>query len=195
MSRISREQLNKGPQAVASHPDFQLDWCKQLLSDPEITWTNSKRVARPQGSSHNAMFDSTLHGPNLIRAHLSLIRPCREPDAVYDTEECWLLSVGSDIDGAAGRAHGGFNMLILDQISGSVSHHAARRPVPPATATMTVDFKAPIATPCVLLLRAWIVEHKGRKIWVKAVLQNHEGAAYCTSKALFIFAKAETPRL
>lgn len=135
------------------------------------------------------MFEKTLGTPEGIRAHLSFNRPCREPDSISGVEECWLLSVGSDVDGKAGRSHGGFNALVLDQISGSVSHHSNPVPNPPATATMTVDYKAPILTPCVILLRAWMIEQSGRKAWVKAVIENGEGTICCASKALFISPK------
>ncbi len=56
----------------------------------------------------------------------------------------------------------------------------------PATATMTVDYKAPIDTPGVVLCRGWAEEVSGRKIWVKAVVEDGEGRVLVTGKALFI---------
>ena len=189
MSLVSKSQKTAGPDAVASHPDFRLPWCQKLLEDPQKVWT--VQVPRPHlgRSVTNTMFEKTLAGPDGIRAHLSFNRPCREPDAVKGIEECWLMSCGPDIDGAAGRSHGGFNALVLDQISGSVSHYLRPAPVPPATATLTVDYKLPVSTPCVIFLRAWIVEADGRKVWVKAVIENGEAQVCCASKALFVFPK------
>ena len=191
MSLVSKKQKDVGPERVASHPDFQLPWCRKLLNDPQKSWT--VQVPRPfQGKTvTNAMFEKTLDGPDGIRAHLSFNRPSQEADAVKGVEECWLLSIGSDCDGAAGRAHGGFNTLVLDQISGSVSHHANPIPLPPATATLTVDFKAPVPTPCVILLRAWVTEHSGRKVWVRAVIENGDGTVCCASKGLFVVPKQQ----
>ena len=173
-----------GPEEVASHPDFQLPWCRKLIDNPQKQWT--VQVPRPYlgGTVTNTMFEKTLGTPEGIRAHLSFNRPCSEPDALNRVEECWLLSCGHDIDGRAGRSHGGFNALVLDQISGSASHHSRPLPEPPATAYLHVDYLLPVSTPCVILLRAWITEIAGRKVFVKAVIQDGEERALCASKAL-----------
>ena len=191
MSLISKKQMIDGPEAVALHPDFQLPWCQELLRDPEKTWT--VQVPRPHlgGTVTNHMFEKTLGGPEGIRAHLSWIRPAREPDAITGVEECWLLSCGEEVDGRRGRAHGGFNAMVLDQISGSVSHHTRPLPEPPATATLTIDYKAPVQTPCTILLRAWIIEKSGRKVWVRATLENGQGVVCCASKGLFVFPRSQ----
>lgn len=187
MSMVSKKQKTHGPEAVAADPDFQKQWCKDVLANPNKQWT----LQVPRGSYGstvtNAMFERTLDAPERIRAHLSFNRPSQEPDAITGVEECWLLSIGRDIAGAVGRTHGGFNAVILDQISGSMVHHSNPQPVPPATATLTVDYKAPVRAPSVILVRSWLVERSGRKVWVKAVIEDGKGNALCTSKGLFIF--------
>lgn len=186
MSIVSKKQKLEGPEAVALHPTFNLPWIKKLLADPRKQWT--VQVPRPfqGGTVTNAMFEKTLAIPTGIIEHLSFNRPTQEPDAVQPMEECWLLSMGSDVDGKAGRAHGGFSSLVLDQISGSLAHHHNPYPDPPATATLIVDFKAPVSTPCVVLVRAWIIEMTTRKVWVKAVIQDGNGLVCTASKGLFI---------
>ena len=96
-----------------------------------------------------------------------------------------MLSIGSGIDGKSGRAHGGFNALILDQMTGTVASLVSQS-VAPATATMTVDYKAPIETPGVVLVRGWAVERSGRKTWVKATVEDGQGKVLTSGKALFI---------
>jgi acyl-coenzyme A thioesterase PaaI-like protein len=191
MSIISKKQKTDGPEAVASHPDFQLPWCQELIQDPQLQWTVQVPRSHFGGTVTNHMFEKTLDGPDGIRAHLSWTRPSREADAVTGIEERWLLSIGHEVDGRRGRAHGGFNALVLDQISGSVSHHSRPLPEPPATATLTVDYRAPVSTPCVILLRAWIIEKNGRKVWVKATIENGQGVICCASKALFVFPRSQ----
>jgi acyl-CoA thioesterase FadM len=85
----------------------------------------------------------------------------------------------------SGRAHGGFNALILDQITGSTASVISGS-FAPATATMTVDYKAPINTPGVVLCRCWAVEKQGRKTWLKARIEDGEGKLLASAKALFI---------
>lgn len=56
---------------------------------------------------------------------------------------------------------------------------------------MTVDYKRPVNTPCVILVRAWQISYSGRKVWVKACIENGDGLAYATAKSLFILARSE----
>ena len=176
--------------ALSYHPDFSLPWCQTLLSSNinvvEIPPRDPKS-ATPLGVS-NSMFLRTLYTTHAIRAQINFQRPTAEPDAINPTEYCYLLSVGDGVDGARGRAHGGFNALILDQLLGSTAGLVSKS-VAPATATMTVDYKAPIDTPGVILCRGWAVEVSGRKIWVKAVVEDGTGKVLAAGKALFISAR------
>lgn len=141
----------------------------------------------------NTMFEYTLYSDRGIRAHITFQRPCKEPDSILPMEQCFLISVGDGVDGATGRAHGGFNSLILDHISGHSAHFANPADFSPATATLTTDYKAPISTPCIILARGWIIEVNGRKIWVRSVIEDGDGKVLAAGKALFIAAR--TPKL
>lgn len=74
---------------------------------------------------------------------------------------------------------------MLDQMTGSVAAKVSQS-VAPATATMTVDYKAAIETPSVVLCRGWAVERQGRKTWVKASIEDGQGKTLASAKALFI---------
>lgn len=161
--------------------DFDLPWCHKLLAEPKLSFTRE--------TIQGTLFAKLLCKPGALQAHLQFRRLTREPDAVNDTEDCMLLSVGSDLDGMAGRAHGGFSSLILDQLGGSCANQAVPNAIPPATATLTVDFKAPVLTPCVVLARAWVVEITGRKTWIQGVLQDGDGKVFATARGLFIAAR------
>lgn len=135
------------------------------------------------------MFQHTLYTDRGIRAHLSFRRRCNEPESIFPWEECFLLSIGDGVDGAKGRAHGGFNSLVLDHICGHAASHTLKNDPNPATATLTTDYKAPIPTPSVLFTRGWVIEHSGRKVWVRAVIQDGDGKILAAGKALFIATK------
>jgi acyl-coenzyme A thioesterase PaaI-like protein len=193
MALISRLQIDMGHESVAAHPDFDKEWCKKILSNHEIQWTTTardERMASGEGIS-NSMFEYTLYSERGIRAHLSFRRPTKEPEAIDGWEACFLLSVGNGVDGKAGRSHGGFNALILDHITGHVAAYAGPNPLAPATATMIIDYKAPIVTPCVILARAWLIELSGRKVWIKGVIQDGDGKVLSQAKSLFIAARTE----
>ena len=137
----------------------------------------------------NTMFQYTLNTDRGVRAHVSFQRKCKEPDAIFDWECCFLLSIGDGVDGAEGRAHGGFNSLVLDHICGHCASHALDDDPNPATATLTTDYKAPVPTPSVLLVRGWVIELSGRKVWVRAAMEDGNGKVLAAGKALFIATK------
>lgn len=176
------------------HPDFNLDWCKELLSSPSLTLIEGvfRNSEASDGKVRNTMFNHTLHQPRSIAAYLAFRRPSLEKTAVLGSEEGMILSLGDGLDGKAGRAHGGFNSLILDQVSGYCAHHTELNEIPPATATITIDFKAPVETPCVVLCRAWIMKIDGRKFWVDGVLEDGRGKIFATSRSLFISARPKS---
>ncbi len=174
------------------HSDFSIPWCIDLLrSNIEVVETphrEPKSVPDQDPEVSNSMFLRTLYTPGAIRAQINFRRPTQEAEAVVPYEYCYLLSLGSDVDGKRGRAHGGFNALILDQMTGTVAAQVSGSSAP-ATATMTVDYKAPIDTPGVVLCRGWAVEVEGRKTWVKARIEDGVGRVLAAGKALFISPK------
>ena len=168
------------------HPDFDIPWCKALLSsnisDVEIT---TELAVDATGKVMNPMFNETLNTSSAVRAQLAFKRPSSEADSVRPWEYCCLFSVGPGVDGKTGRAHGGFNALILDQITGATASKTGANRTP-ATATMTVDYKAPVNTPGVVLGRAWAIDRTGRKTWVKAVIEDGQGRVLASAKALYL---------
>ncbi|KIW94377.1 uncharacterized protein Z519_04353 [Cladophialophora bantiana CBS 173.52] len=177
------------------HRDFDLPWCKNLLrsdiSIVEVPFQHPLRNDTPLNKGvSNTMFRQTLYSPDAIRAQINFKRPTAEADSIIPWEYCYLLSLGSGIDGKAGRAHGGFNALILDQITGTVASMVSGS-FAPATATMTVDYKAPIDTPGVVLCRSWAVERQGRKTWVKARIEDGRGKLLASAKSLFVDPRPE----
>lgn len=178
---------------MEKHQDFNVPWCQKLLNS-DISFVEIP--TEPSSASYandltkdkdvsNSMFKQTLYTPDAIRGQICFKRPTSESESIVPWEYCYILSLGSGIDGKSGRAHGGFNALILDQMTGTVASLVSGS-VAPATATMTVDYKAPIETPGVVLCRGWAVERSGRKTWVKATVEDGQGKLLASAKALFI---------
>ncbi len=191
MALVSRIQIDMGHEKVVAHPDFDKEWCRKLLADKDIQWKRQPRTGVTPEKVTNSMFEWTLYGERGIRAHLSFRRPCKEPDSIKPTEDCFLLSIGDGLDGKTGRAHGGLTSVIMDHICGHAAHDVSPSPVSPATATMTVDYKRPVDTPLLILARAWIISYEGRKVWVRAVIEDDKRRVYSTGKCLFILGKSE----
>jgi len=167
-------------------PDFNIPWCRSILNSNISNLVNAREALfDPDNPISNSILRESLYTSSGIRAHLSFQRPTSEADAIRPLEQCYLLSLGSGVDGKSGRAHGGFNSLILNHISGLTACEALGS-LSLATATMTVDYKAPIDTPGIIFARGWAVEKEGRKLWVRARIEDAEGRLLARAKALFI---------
>jgi acyl-coenzyme A thioesterase PaaI-like protein len=182
MSRSEYSSISQG----GTHPDFKsTKWVQDILNEAGVEY-----IPEGQGSKinvSNTMFDSTLSHPEGVRARVLFRRPCRDAEAASKFEECYLMSVGTGLDGKTGRAHGGLTSVVMDQLLGGTANRlAAQNEDPPATATLTVDYKAPIDTPGVILARAWATEITGRKVWLKGSIEDGRGKVYATGKALFV---------
>ena len=176
-------------QSMRSHPDFQTPWAQAIIQNPDNKFVvEAAHKQYREDTVTNSMFQYSLYTERGIKAHLSFYRPCKEPDAYLGTESCLLLSLGDGLDGKAGRVHGGFSGLVMDQVCGSCAHNSMPPPVilPPATATMTVDYKHVIDSPGLVLARAWMIEVSGRKLWVKGTIEDAKGNLCATAKTLFV---------
>jgi acyl-coenzyme A thioesterase PaaI-like protein len=182
--------------ASRDHPDFSAPWIRQALTSPDVYILRNAPgdpKGKPSPGVANSLFARTLATDSAIRAQVFFIRPSTADDVVPDktgqkVEQCAFFSVGDGVDGKLGRAHGGFSSLVLDHVLGRTAS-VSGEVVAPATATMTVDYKAPVDTPGVILVRGWPTSVEGRKLWVKGRIENREGRVLAEGKALFIAPK------
>ena len=101
-------------------------WCQEILSSKSIEIL-SYPGRRPSNSEMrkivpNSMLSRTLWTDHAIRAFLMFKRRTTEGAVTHPDEYCLLLSLGDGLDGMIGRAHGGFNALVIDQITGVWAH-------------------------------------------------------------------------
>lgn len=169
---------------MKSHPDFNLPWIQTILNDPKTEFP--AEFPSLMANTSNSIFNITLEHPNRIKARLLFLRPSTESEAIFKSEDCLLASLGEGLDGATGRAHGGISSLLLDHILGTCAQRQITTLLPAATATLTVDYKNPIGTPGVILVRAWVIKIDGRKVWSKGVIEDGKGKIFATAKGLFI---------
>ncbi|KAF2208226.1 hypothetical protein CERZMDRAFT_101675 [Cercospora zeae-maydis SCOH1-5] len=170
-----------------SHPDLQLPWVQKFLDESEVEIVEeTDQKWRESGMVSNSMMNETVSGPRAVRARVMFKRVCHEPDSFDKTEYGYIMSVGDGVCAKAGRGHGGFSSLILDHIASHAARFSNPFHVPCITVNISVNYVAAVETPCVFRARAWATEVVGRKIWVKAVLENDKGEPYATCKALIL---------
>lgn len=102
-------------------------------------------------------------------------------------ESLLLISLGEDLDGHPGIAHGGIVALLLDEVLGLAAEEALGVNV--FTLSLNTKFKRALGIPGVVLGRAWCTKADGRKRWVSGVLEDGEGGVYAEAESLFIRGK------
>eukprot|EP00026_Physarum_polycephalum_P014708 Phypoly_transcript_15255.p1 GENE.Phypoly_transcript_15255~~Phypoly_transcript_15255.p1 ORF type:complete len:236 (-),score=34.57 Phypoly_transcript_15255:169-876(-) len=95
-----------------------------------------------------------------------------------------LMHLGSGVNGHAHIAHGGFVVVLLDEAMGMVNTLLKNEPV--LSANLNTNFKVPLATPTVVLVRAWITKAEGRKRWTSGTVEDGSGLVYATADGLFL---------
>ena len=167
------------------HPDFDRPWCKAVLaSNMTGVFYDTPPVV---GDASKSLFNETLFTHTGIRAYLRFRRSTTESSMPDALESCILMSLGTGLEGTRGRAHGGLTALLLDEVTSAAVLAEASSTAAPSTANLNVDYKRPIDTPTVVLCRSWVTEFAGRKITVKATIEDGKGGVYATGTALYIF--------
>lgn len=90
-------------------------------------------------------------------------------------------------EGAPGLAHGGIVAALLDDMSGAIPRALGQRAV---TASLQVDFAAPVVVGRPLAAEAWLEAFEGRKIRIVARLVD-DGTVVATGRALFLVVPIE----
>ena len=167
--------------------DFENPWCQGLLKSNIEVLERDRRPLEPMRSLvSNSMVAESLCTEKTIRAWIHFRRFVPETN-MY--EHCLLLSLGTGLDGKFGRAHGGFNALLIDHVAGMCASAETNLDQPPATANLNMDYRAPINTPGLVLCRASMNSIDGRKIRVKATIEDETGKILAEGTVLYIAAR------
>ncbi|OBT65687.1 hypothetical protein VE03_03413 [Pseudogymnoascus sp. 23342-1-I1] len=194
-----------------------IPWCATLLADSEYTVVPS-RFSQPNKDKRGELFTRTLATDNTITACIYQSRRPKQsnyasscttfrPSHPIVSEARAFLNTASGVNGFPGIAHGGFVASIIDEImsflinSNKQMTEAAVDPPTassmPATAPgssvvtveLTIKYRKPVQTGDVLLLRTWIEKIEGRKIIVKATVEDSEKQILAEGLGFFIALK------
>lgn len=165
-------------------------WCLNTLNDPLYLPINShSRTPPPYLAGRYTLMAKTLATQGTIPIWQGFYKPYvseAEPDEVRI-----LLALGPDMDGHLNTAHGGVAALMLDEAMGTMAgiHKEPGKAI--FTAYMHVDYKKPVPTPSVCLIRVSFDAKRSakRKIYVNATLESGEGVVFTAGEALFLEAE------
>ena len=204
------------PQPVSAEMHEHLSkhaWTAQLIDDARLIAIETPSRVRTAGTE-NSFLAQTLRGKDAITACQSFYKlPLPLPSPTESTSPAtsdsnWgagsgsdaaaepvnvgemqtVYFIGSGLNGHEDICHGGFLSLALDEIMGLIVRLYPKA-LNPYTMYLNVAFKKPLATPSVILCRAWFTKLQGRKMWVAATVEDGEGGLYATGESLFIDVK------
>jgi thioesterase superfamily protein 4 len=166
-------------------------WCAKLMADPQLRPIRTPTREPKDPSSEDSLLAHTLATPETIRAWQSYYRPptASNPAAAATAagEICSLLYFGSGLDGHPRVAHGGILSALIDEAMAMVAYAHLPTGKHVYTAFIKVGFRRPVETPGALLLRSWIDERSGgRKMWLRANVEDGEGRVCAEGEGLFV---------
>jgi len=175
-----------------------ISWARILLDDPAyLTIPTPSRIYKK--STEDAVIAETLNTKDTIKAWLTMYKKPAVGDTLI-TESRTLLSLGHGVNGYPGLVHGGIMGLVIDEAMGimlQLNAYAAKMDSTTlvVTAYLKTTFLRPAPTPSIILLTTKLREHKERKMYVDATIENEAGDVLATGEALFIRAKEPQPKL
>lgn len=130
----------------------------------------------------------TLNTPDTITAWQCFIRevPQSSSDEPSFPEFSSLARLGTGCNSHKDTAHGGLQSALLDEMIGVAVEHERPRHKTMLTAYLKIEFKKRLETPSTILLKAAVVEKKGKKIVGRGTIEDGNGNVISTGEALFV---------
>jgi thioesterase superfamily protein 4 len=174
------------PPAVRAELE-QTPWTLSTLRDPAFIPLDSySRTPPPYLAGRYSLMSKTLKTDQTVPIWQGFYRPSTSDD---DPGELRVIaSLGPGMDGHLHTAHGGVAATLLDEALGTLAgiHKEPGKSI--FTGFIHVDYKKPVPTPGVILIRACLNGKKSanRKIFVEATLESGEGVVYSRAESLFV---------
>ena len=178
------------PERARRDPYHQLitSWSIPLLLDPSFRARVSpnRRPPPPWYTwALGTLFTETLWTETAVPAafpfHLA------DPEnKTYPWTYLYLAKIGTGMDAMTGRAHGALTARLFDHSMGMLASeaHGAN-----ATVKMEVNYKNPVRTPCILIVRTKVTRIEGSRCWLEGVLDDGEGQVFATATCLCVVPK------
>lgn len=163
----------------------QLPWCSETLDDPDfVPFQTTSR--RPLYSNSYTFMAQTLSTLDTLSIWQSFYRPSN--GSTDDLGEVRIIAkLGSGMNGHQNTAHGGLAAVMLDEVLGLAAsiHKSPGKSV--FTAYIHVDYKKPLPTPSVILIKARLeLRSGGRKLFLNGTVENGSGVVFTSAHALFL---------
>jgi acyl-coenzyme A thioesterase PaaI-like protein len=160
---------------------------KTLATIPEwlLVVHNERTKSLPAESAGGGEDARTATDTEMVQAQRGPGRP-----------DCLLmLKLGPGVNGFKDVAHGGLLCALLDEaLSYCVEFARQARSRGRSylyTANLNIDFRRPVVTPGVAVVKCWMTKVEGRKYWLEGQIEDGQENVCVQAKGLWIEAKAE----
>lgn len=166
-------------------------WCADLIADPTFQpFDAPSRQLKP--SLEDNFTAKTLATDDTIPGWQAFYRNPERGGAhgaenLSLGEVCVLLAIRSGTDGHPHIAHGGLVATVMDEVMTLVARFHKTPGTSGYTAFLRVDYKSPVATPCIVLARG-VLENRssGKKMWLRGSLEDGRGRILATAETLVL---------
>ncbi|KAL1732946.1 HotDog domain-containing protein [Schizophyllum commune] len=151
----------------------------RATQDPEEWYEARPYLLFPEERRVNNLTAGVLRGPGKLAVH-ALVRARKD-----EKESYVILHVGRALCGYDGIVHGGLLATLLDE---SLARNAINN-LPErvgVTATLTINYKAPVRADQFIVIKTQVGDVNGRKALVSGLVQDLEGKELANASALFV---------
>jgi hypothetical protein len=177
-------------------------WSRKWLDDAQYTAVKmTTRVPKPTRAED--YFARTLNTPSTISHWLDLASTALiDPNTIDQTtpgpdrpDVVLFVSLERGISGFRDTTHGGVLCALLDEVQSTCVElrRLAQSPdtVNLYTASLNIDFRRPVPTPGLAMVKAWLESRQGRKWRARGVILDFEGRTCAEATSLWIAARKE----
>lgn len=161
--------------------------CAALLNEPGV-----RIRGRKPRSKLNPLMDVTLrHNEGLIKK-MYFDQRDHFPNGEIRPRGCEFLQLGPGVVGQPGIAHGGFQSTLMDHLTGTlIGLSGLDEGRGMFTLNLNVSYHKPLFVPAVVIAKAWLDRVEGRKMYIRASIEDLQGDICTTADALFIKKRVE----
>ncbi|KAI9763901.1 MAG: hypothetical protein M1840_009013 [Geoglossum simile] len=176
-----------------------IPWCAAVLTNPLLKPILSPSRTPKTPSTEDSLTAETLNTLRTIPHWQSFfVVPAGAAVATTTTtttitgEVYVLLALGTGVDGHAGVAHGGVLASVLDEVMGALVYLHLAPNYAAYTVEMKVQYRRAVRTPGELGIRVWVERAEGRKLWVRAEVEDGVlGGPAVVGEAVFVVVGGE----
>ncbi|KAK6852761.1 hypothetical protein PG995_011312 [Apiospora arundinis] len=188
-----------------------IPWCAKLMED-KANLDILVPDRRPLDSGESNFVRKTMNTPTTIKASVSFFRPVQAHRKLQTTSGSdvsksaalvsgggadngenpknpfllfsALADLGIDCQSYAGTMHGGLYTVLMDEVMGTAANFQAANGA--YTVRFTTNYRRPVRTPQVVLVRGRVIKREGRKLHLRGSMEDKNGEVLAEADGIWV---------